>query len=181
MEFAAKTILLRSGRKLTLRAPCESDAAPLLDYLRTTAEETPYLLRSPGEDVGDVETEAQFIRSILASPDALMLVAEVDGELAGNCQIAFRSLRKIAHRASVAIALYKKFWGLGIGTILLEELIDAARARGVLQIELEYVDGNERARALYEKLGFVEYARLPHANRFEDGTFVDDVFMIKTL
>lgn len=44
--------------------------------------------------------------------------------------------------------------GRGAGTALIEHLVDEARARGYDQLRLDVVDTNDRARALYERLGF---------------------------
>lgn len=45
--------------------------------------------------------------------------------------------------------------GRGHGTVLIEALAQEARARGCGKVRLDVVDGNDRARALYERLGFV--------------------------
>ncbi|TAG25556.1 MAG: GNAT family N-acetyltransferase [Rhodobacterales bacterium] len=45
--------------------------------------------------------------------------------------------------------------GRGIGTLLLSALYDEAAARGYRSIRLDVIDANWRARALYERQGFV--------------------------
>ena len=45
--------------------------------------------------------------------------------------------------------------GQGIGRALLEALCNEGRARGYAQARLDVVGGNVRARALYERVGFV--------------------------
>lgn len=80
----------RCIRDAALRcAPYPADAETMLDYLRVMAEETPFVLRSPGEDVPGLETEQEFIKMVLSLPNDLILVVEVDGEFAGNCHIEF--------------------------------------------------------------------------------------------
>ena len=64
---------------------------------------------------------------------------------------------------------------------MLSTLIDTARQRSILHAGLSYIDGNDRARMLYEKLGFSECARFWRAYRFGDGSFHDEVIMIKSL
>lgn len=53
------------------------------------------------------------------------------------------------------IAVTRQARGQGIGTALLGLLCDEAQARGYAQIRLEVIDTNWRARALYERAGFV--------------------------
>ena len=54
----------------------------------------------------------------------------------------------------VAIALYQKYCGRGIGKIMLKTILDMARNLGYEQAELEVAAGNERAISLYKNLGF---------------------------
>ena len=93
-----------------------------------------------------------------------------------------RNQNQDCHRATVAIALLQEFWNLGIGTRMFEEMIRVAKERsGVLQIELDFVEGNKRARALYEKMGFRIVGVKPDAIRMRDGSFVNEYMMIKRL
>ena len=76
-----------------------------------------------------------------------MLACLVNRNIAGNCLISFNSGIKDRHRASVAIALLQEYWGLGIGTRMFEEMFQIARERdGVRQIELDFIEGNSRAK-----------------------------------
>ena len=112
----------------------------------------------------------------------MMISCIVDGKIAGNCQISFRTGMKDRHRASVAIALLREFWNLGIGTKMFEEMFRIARERnGVRQIELDFIEGNSRARHLYEKMGFRITGVQPDAIRMKDGTFVNEYMMLKRL
>ena len=48
----------------------------------------------------------------------------------------------------------------GVGEQLMRALLDSARAAGVRRVQLEVLEPNTRARALYEKLGFRTFRRL---------------------
>ena len=85
---------------------------------------------------------------------------------------------KDRHRASVAIALLQEYWKLGIGTRMFREMLQIAQKRdGVRQIEFDFTEENNRARSLYEKMGF----RIIDAIRMKDGTFVNEYMMLKRL
>ena len=117
-----------------------------------------------------------------ASETEAMLACTVDGRIAGNCQITWNRRIKTGHRASVAIALLKEFWGLGIGTRMFEEMIRIAEADpAILQLELEFIEGNSRARALYEKMGFRITGVNPDAIRLKDGSFRNEYVMMKKI
>lgn len=181
MQFE-KQLTLKNGASAILRSPiAEKDAPGMVQYLVDIAGESPYVLGYPEERQMPVEKEAAFLQHVAESPNDLFIVCEVEGRLAGNCHLSFNTKKKVAHRASVAIALYKEFWNLGIGTAMFEAMIAAARERGVMQLELEYIEGNTRARALYEKMGFRLTGVQPNAIRQQDGTLVDMHMMVKKL
>lgn len=182
MRYAPRQFTLKDGRPAVIRVPDPArDAAPLAQYLKDVAAESPFVLAYPEERNFTPEKEEAFLRAILDSPNDLMLVCEVDGRIAGNCHLTFLGLKKVAHRGDVAIALYKEFWGLGIGTTMFEQMIAAAKERGTMQLELEYVDGNDRGKTLYEKMGFRHTGTRPNAVRQRDGSLHDLCMMVKEL
>ena len=182
MVFKGTEFQLKDGRTAMLRSPCEDDAEEMLQFIRTASGETDFLMRYPEEWADtSLEQEIAFIHDDYCNPNGMMISCIVDGKIAGNCQISFRTGLKDRHRASVAIALLKEFWNLGIGTRMFEELFRVARDRGVRQIELDFIEGNSRARALYEKMGFRITGVKPDAIRRKDGTFANEYMMLKRL
>lgn len=174
---------LKDGRKAHIRSPREADVQGIMEYLKTTAGETAFLLRYPDEwELLTEEAEKSLIDRMNSSETEVMLVCLVDGKIAGNSTLSWRPLRKLRHRASIGVALTKEFWGLGIGTRLLSELIRIAEEHeNLLQIELEFVEGNSRARALYEKMGFRITGVRPNAIRLENGTFLNEYTMVRMI
>lgn len=49
------------------------------------------------------------------------------------------------------------------------------------EMEREFVEGNERAKRLYEKMGFAIVAEKPNTIRLKDGTMQKEYFMVKYL
>ncbi len=181
MIFKDKEIKLKDGRTGLFRAPREEDAEVLIDYLVKSSEETNFLLRYPEEcREMPVEKEKAFIRSSRESDSGTMIVCIVDGKLAGNCNVSWRNKIKEKHRAELAIALIRDYWELGIGSAMMTEMIRIAEENpDITQIELEFVEGNSRARALYEKFGFRIASVHPNAIRLKDGTLLNDYLMIR--
>lgn len=183
MIVEEKEFTLKDGRKAVLRSPREEDIPGTLDYLAVSAGETDYLLRYPEECARYTpEGEKALFERMNASETEAMLVCTVDGKIAGNCQITWNNRIKTGHRASVAIALLKEFWGQGIGTRMFGEMIRIAETNErLIQLELEFIEGNTRARALYEKMGFRITGVRPNAVRLKDGTLLAEYTMIKEL
>ena len=73
------------------------------------------------------------------------------------------------------------FWGLGIGTAMFQKMEEEARKHDVSQLELEYIEGNQRGLALYQKMGFETVSYKPDAICLKDGTLLKEYFMIKKL
>ena len=174
---------LKDGRRAVLRSPLKSDAEEMIQFLVRVYGETDFLLRYPEEfEDMPVSREEAFLGNLSDDPNVIMIACLVDGRIVGNAQISFLSGMKIGHRASVAITVFKDYWGLGIGTRLFEEMFRIARERGgIRQIELDYIEGNQRARALYEKMGFCITGVKPDSIRLKDGTFVNEIMMLKRL
>ena len=84
-----------------------------------------------------------------------MLIATLDGKHIGNCSFnPVGNYRRYLHRCEVAIALYQEFCGYGIGKIMLETVLKAAKESGFEQAELEVISDNQNAIALYENWVF---------------------------
>ena len=174
---------LKDGRHAVIRSPKDEDIQGMLDYLYISAGETEFILRYP-EECGKYtpEGEKELFERVNAADNEAMLVVVVEGKVAGNCQIVWKKGLKVRHRASVAIALLKEFWNQGIGTKLFQEMIKIAEANeNITQMELEFVEGNSRARAIYEKMGFRIAGIKPNAIRLKDGTYRNEYFMIREM
>ena len=174
---------LKDGRKALIRSPKEEDIQGMLDYLVQSAEETDFVLRYPEEcSRYTAEGERELFDRINGSDTEAMLVCIVEGKVAGNCQITWSNRIKTRHRAGVAISLLKDYWNQGIGTRLFQELIKIAENHeNILQMELEFIEGNCRARALYEKMGFRITGVGVNAIRLKDGTLLNDYHMIREI
>ena len=179
-EFEYK---LKDGRTASVRSPREEDAAGLLDYLYVTACETEFLMRYP-EECGKytLEGERAFIEKANTSDCEAEALCLVDGKIAGLAGITWSRAIKTKHRATIGIALVREYWGQGIGTALMKELIRIAEENNdLIQLELDFIEGNARARALYEKLGFRIVGVKPNAIRLKDGTLLNEYSMIKEI
>lgn len=182
MIIEEKKIILKDGRECILRNANADDAGAMIEYLKRTAAETPYLLNNPEEILYTLEGEQEILEKFRLEDRKVMIAAEVEGRLAGNCSVAPVGGRlRVRHRCSIGIALLKDFWGLGIGTAMFENMLRFAKDSGYEQAELEVVGTNERGLALYKKMGFVPYGERPHGMKYKDGTYVNEIMMVKML
>ena len=182
MHKSITTIKDKQDREIILRSAEEKDAEFLLDFLKITAAETPFLLREPDEITLSIEQEQDFIKAKKDSENEILLIAEIEGKHIGNCSLmSVGGFRRYRHRCEIAIALYQEYCGLGIGKAMLEMLLNIAKQVGYEQAELEVIANNKSAIALYEKLGFQKYGTIPDNMKYADGSYADAYWMMKKL
>lgn len=108
----------------------------------------------------------------LASPHTLYLVVLSDDELVGYAGLSAPSGADQADIQTIAVdGTHRR---LGIGTLLVEQLLSAARGRGVREVFLEVRADNPVAQALYRSLGFEAIGVRPRYYQPDD---VDAVVM----
>lgn len=182
MIFDKKTINLKDGRTCILRPVEIKDAETMIEYLRIVSSETPFLLRNEDEVTFTVEAEKNLLENKRNAPREIMMVAEVDGIFAENCAIESNgNLRRVSHRCGFAIALKEAYWHLGIASAMMEYAFSLAKEMGYEQAELEVVEGNDRAKKLYERFGFKETGKNFRALKYDDGSYRDEYKMVKIL
>lgn len=182
MLFGEKRIVLKDGREAILRSPERTDAEEMARFVKAIASETEFTLRTPEEySALTVEAQAVSVEKVNASKNVTSIICTVNGRLAANCNLQLNLKTKICHRASIGIAVYKEFWGLGIGGSMIDEMVALAKKNGVSQLELTVMESNSRAISLYERKGFLAVASLPDAYRTSDGKSISQITMIKII
>ena len=140
--------------EIVYREARAQDAAPLLLHQKQVGDETDNLSFDGATFNISPEKEARFIDRFAKSERDVMFVA-LDGErIVGNGIIECERAKRYSHRATLSITVMKEWWGSGIGSRLMEMMIDFSRKSGIIVISLEVRADNERAIALYKKFGF---------------------------
>jgi len=99
----------------------------------------------------------------------------------GHVDLKGGRLETEMHRCILGIGIEANYCGQGLGTILMQTVIEFARSEPQLHwIELGVFADNVRARALYRKMGFVETGTTPDRFRI-NGVVIDDVMMLLKL
>ena len=81
-------------------------------------------------------------------------VAVKDERVVGWCDIIPMRGIDFAHSGVLGMGVHNDYRKQGIGTLLLETTIDAAKSFGLERVELEVYTSNTVAIRMYEKLGF---------------------------
>lgn len=177
-----KEYILKNGKTLIVRSAEKDDAEKELDFYKKEVTETPYLSRGGDDNFPTKEDFEENYQFYLNDARSCTLVAFYDNKLVGTGHIDYCGNKKRAvHKCDVDLGVLKEFWGLGIGGKIMQTLIDCARIGKFEQIELSVASKNERAIKMYELFGFKKVGTMPHAMKYEDGTYADFVNMIKFL
>lgn len=178
MNFQQKEVKLKDGTLCILRNVEEIDTEDMLRHTKKTVAETHFLTRYPEEVSDSVERQLKMIQEMKEDEGRLLLSAFVDGKIVATIGLNRVSPHiKMRHRATFGLFVEQEYWGMGLGSILIKEVIAVAKQVGYEQMELGVYSDNERARALYSRLGFEEWGAKKNAYRLKDGTYRDEIMM----
>lgn len=105
----------------------------------------------------------EYLKLLISWYPELFLTAVSNGYVLGY--VAAFATEKRSHVVSLVVR--PEYRRLGIGTCLLESLLERLRSNGVAQVLLEVREDNVAAAGLYKRLGFRESRRV--ARYYEDG------------
>lgn len=143
------------SEEVTIRQVRPTDAAALLALLKQLTKETPFLLVDSASLELPAAEEAQQLRLLLATTNNQLFVAEFDNQLIGFVRVTASQTPEIAHIGEVGVAILRAFWGQGLGTVLLRNIVTWAQQNAVIRrLELTVQARNQRAYRLYQRLGF---------------------------
>lgn len=113
---------------------------------------------------GDRLSKRSF-QHFLQRPDGIQLL-KVDHQLAGYAILLLHKGTALARLYSLAIS--PRFQGQGLGRVLMEAMIEKAKAAHRFALRLEVREDNQGAIQLYRQLGFRELGRL--TEYYQDGS-----------
>ncbi|OYQ66928.1 GNAT family N-acetyltransferase [Aerococcus sp. 1KP-2016] len=163
--------------EITLADALPKDAKALLDFYKEVGAETDYLAFG-AEGLGiNQEQETRYIKSLEDAPNNRLLIARLGDDIIGVASVGAAQHAKIAHIGEVGISILRRFWGLGLSKVMMEDIIDWAIENEVLRyLRLEVSNDNMRAITLYEKYRFEKIGKTPNG-MYHDGQFHDLVLM----
>lgn len=138
------------------------------------------MMFEPGERDSSVQDLARELESVARSPNSVVIVAELGGQLAGYLQLTGGSLRRSRATAYVVIGVRAHAAGRGIGTELLQRAKNWAAAHDLHRLELTVMAHNSRAIRLYKRMGFSVEGRRSEC-LFVDGQFIDELTLAAIL
>lgn len=145
---------------IVIRELQPEDAEKLIAYIKRIGGETDNLTFGPEGFPVTVEQEKAMLRSKTEHPKSVMYGAWRGEELVGDGSLDAMP-RRMSHRAELGLTVVKEMWNKGIGSRILEKLIEYAKEAGIEILNLEVRSDNLPAIHLYEKYGFQRIGTSP--------------------
>ena len=171
-----KSVVLRDGSVLQIFRPRGENAAEILEYLKTIGEETHFLLMDENGLGISEEEERLILEENLKQERGGVYGGRINGELACMFSLSCHPRRRLAHTGEIALSVRKKYWHIGVGSAIMEALIELAKEASLKNVELGVYADNERAIALYRRFGFEEIGR-HRGKMYVDGEYYDEILM----
>lgn len=177
-EIKAQKFKSKTGLDVVLRSGKKSDAAAILNLARAVIGEEIFQLTSSAEFKLTVEDEEKWIESHLSNENHLILLAEVDSRIVGLLDFTNGHRQRIAHTGEFGMSVEKSFRDQGLGALLIQGLIHWATNNKVIEkINLNVHSNNERAIALYKKMGFLVEGIRKRDLKYENAMYIDTIVM----
>lgn len=175
-----QTYLTTENQLFIIREANENDAERLIEFGKIIFAAYDQVLTTLEEYTVTVDQQKLWINSFAEHPSAVILIAEMDGQIIALLDFSTKSKNKIKHSGEFGVSVHPDFKGKGVGRKMIEELLLwAERNNGVEKVFLNVFATNENAISLYRTLGFTEEGRHLRAIKQPSGEYIDLIQMYK--
>ncbi|MDR4887080.1 GNAT family N-acetyltransferase [Fredinandcohnia sp. QZ13] len=165
--------------EINIRPVRKEDASQLIEHTKIVLTESTFMLTTPEEFTLTVEEEEKWIEGH-TKPGNLIIVADIEGKIIGNLNFQTSKRKRLSHLGYFGISIQEAYCNHGIGSKLLEYLLEWALKEPKLEkVCLEVFSHNKRAIHLYKKFGFKEEGRKVKYVKFSDRHYEDEIIMYK--
>ena len=172
-QVAGKRPSTPTPQSVQIRPPREEDIEQLYNLFRhpLVARTT---LQMPTQEISLTERRIQT-----QAPGLYRYVAVVDNQVIGNISLHQAQRPRLAHSAGLGMMVSPDYWGMGIGSQLMDSILNLAdNWLNLKRVELEVNTDNPAGVRLYEKFGFaIEGTKRFHT--YGDGRWADSYFMAR--
>lgn len=164
--------------ELLIRETEVEDAAALVSFLNRVSVETDFTSLDGDGILLTSEEMAIFLNKQASWDNQITLLAFLNDKIAGIVNITADQRKRVRHIGDLFIVIGKKYWNNGLGSLLLEEVVEWAQASGILRrLQLTVQTRNLAAVHLYQKHGFAIEGRQERGAYIEEGEFIDVYLM----
>lgn len=172
-----KLIKLNDKNIIIIKEADKTDSMKMIKYIEKISRESDNLTFGEGEFLITFQQEEEFIEMVSKQKNSLFIIAEDKGKIIGNLSFIGGKRPRTMHTGEFGISVLKEYWGNGVGTELINYLIQWSKETEIIRkINLRVRTDNSAAIHLYEKMGFVNEGRISREMIIND-KFVDTYLM----
>ena len=182
-----KKFTLRDGRRVVLREADSRDVDKLLAYINSLVREKKQdessQLFTGFESPLTRRQEAEWLKEQsrkIGEGDKISVLAEVDGEVAGNGDITRGSYSETRHHGHLGLTVREAYRELGIGGEMVRVLLTEARTQGLRTVDVEFLATNKATIHVYTKARFKRVGGIPR-KVYRNGRYLDSLIMARRL
>ncbi len=170
-----KTVPLENGQQIFLRPELSTDTEMLWEMFSTLSEATLNNLVLPftRDRIENWTSNIDYERNL---PILALVTEEGKQRIIGSASLSFNQTEALKHKAELGITVHDEYQNMGLGTVMVNHLIDIARKKRLKKVFLLVNVDNGRAIRVYEKCGFQIEATLKKEH-YHKGQFRDDYRM----
>jgi len=143
---------LKNGSQVIIRQAEKEDARELIDFYNVVGGETDFLSFGKDEFMADLDAEVKYIENIKNEDNSNFIIATINEKIIGAASITSIQKRKMKHVGTLGIVIKEEYCGLGIGGILIDNLVNWSKQNGITKkISLLTRCDNYNAIELYKK------------------------------
>lgn len=177
-----KTVTLKNGKQVCIRTPVAEDAKKVIEYLKAVFTDDRFFMTTAEEakQWQTPEKEREVIQKNYQDANKLMLVTESENQVVSFANIWVGERNRNQHVAQIGISILPGYRNVGLGTTIIQTMIDWAAAHsGIEKLALGVWSKNTRAIKLYQKMGFIEEGRKVKEVKYADGSYDDCICMYR--
>jgi len=174
IQELTKTGKLKDGTEVVLRPMDKTDRQPVGDFFSRL---TPAVLQYVRNDVNDPQVLDKWFAQ-LDYNKVFPLLAFIDNKVVANASLHRVVYGWRKHLATVRIVVDPECHQKGLGTLMINELVDIAHEFGVEKLMVEFPLKAHSALAMFKKAGFSPRAVIEGLMKNRHGEDLDVVIMV---
>ncbi len=177
MNIKSQIYKLKNNENILIREASPDDAKEILIYVDQISAESDNLTFGPGEFNIALDNEMDLLRKSNESSNDIFFLGYIDNKIVSSISFFGGKRPRIEHVGEFGMAVIKDKWKLGIGSLMVDRLLEWSKESGIIKkINLHVRADNQSAIYLYKKKGFKEVGKLTRAFII-DGEYIDHLCM----
>lgn len=172
-----RKICLKDGKEVIIREAEKEDAQLMIDFYNLVGGETDFLSFGKNEFNKTLKEYEGYIESTKLENNSIILLGTIGDEIVGIASIDSSQKSRTKHVGTLGIVIGKQYCGLGLGTKIMDQLIEWANSNKITKkVSLLTSEDNNIAIELYKKFGFEQEGILKKDN-YINGVYYNTILM----